>query len=391
VERARGIQIQGPVDARVVTSDELRTAVASTLAEQWPPATAAAYQDALVTVGLWPPGRDLFAEFIDSVGPEAGGLYVPSRRVLYLVDQPETPLSVTIVSAIMRRDLAREILLGHELTHVLQHQAYPGLISATQTLQDQDDIVAALQAAIEGDAVRISFQALDARMTPPSPVDLEVSLDAELSSSRFRDRPALIRYGVPFPYAKGYRLAVLEAGLLLDRPPVSTEQVLHPERRHEPFESIDLAALRARLPDGCTFVHENTAGELGLSHLFRDLAAVPRPEAWEGWHGDRYLVARCGKRTEFVWLTTWDSRDDADQFAAEYTEVAVAAALRSGSVVPAVVASIEADVVVSTPALVESASRIRALAKRREVASFDDLCARIACGNVSVAAAPDGG
>ncbi len=387
VEQARGIQARGLVDARVVSSGDLRAAVARALEEQWPPQAAAAYQDGLVAVGLWPRDQDLFTEFVDSVGAEAGGLYVPSRRVLYVVDEPETPFSVSLVSALMGRDLARELLLGHELTHLLQHQAYPALIGATQTLQDQDDVVAALQAAIEGDAVRISFQALDARMTPPAPVDLESSLDAELSENRLHERAAMIRYGVPFPYTKGYRLAMLEADLLLERPPISTEQVLHPSRREEGFQSIDLRPLRELLPAECAFVYENTAGELGLSYLFRDLAASARPEAWEGWNGDRYLVARCGTRLEFVWLTTWDSPGDADEFAAAYAEVAVAATLRAGLTAPAAVASVDADVVLSTAGLIGPATRIRSLAKRHTVKSFAELCASLDCGSAGAAGA----
>ena len=71
----------------------------------------------------------------------------------------------------------------------------------------------------------------------------------------------------------------------------SREQVIHAAKRSEPFDVINLSVVREELPDGCDFATENTVGELQISTLFLDTAPEAPSAAWEGWNGDRYIVA----------------------------------------------------------------------------------------------------
>ena len=97
---------------------------------------------------------------------------------------------------------------------------------------------------------------------------------------------------------------------------------------------MDLTELEGRLPAGCRTLQRNTVGELQISVLFRDLSKDPDPAIWEGWNGDRYLVADCEGRTEWVWWTAWDSAADAAEFADAYFELAPAVAARADSANP---------------------------------------------------------
>lgn len=372
-EQARGIDLEGEVDARVVSREELAATVEEAATGSWSEQEYRDYEASLVAMGLWPPGRDLFGDYVAALSGEAVGLYIPEQRALYIVDDVEVPARVAIASALTRRDLMREAVLTHEIVHALQHQAYPELIELATTLRAQDDVVSALQAAIEGDAMRYGFAALDARIRPPAPVDLEEQVRAETDSGALGDAPLLIRDAVVFPYVEGYRLSMLEASLLLDRPPASTEQVLHHAKRSEAFLVIDLRALHGGLAPGCRVLQENTLGEFGLSILFRELAVSPSPRAWQGWDGDRFLVARCAERLELLWLSAWDSNDDAAEFATAYQAVAASIGERAELDGAPEVHRDGRRVIVFTPAFADAARSASQLARETRAATLVEV------------------
>ena len=235
----------------------------------------------------------------------------------------------------IRRDLERELILSHELVHFLQHQAFPALMDADPFWKSQDDATAALQAALEGDALHYGFASLE--IEPPAAEDLREALeeeDRQRSHGALAEAPALLRLTVAFPYAHGYGLSLREGRALLASPPASTEQVLHPERapRALPGDRPRRAASRASggLPRSLRR-HAGRAGPL------RAAARPGRPgeaAAWEGWDGDRWVAADCGGDRELVWLTAWDSETDAAEFAASYARIAPAVAERAAMASP---------------------------------------------------------
>jgi hypothetical protein len=143
---------------------------------------------------------------------------------------------------------------------------------------------------------------------------------------------------------------------LLESPPISTEQALHDDRRLEAFLQMDLRELEDRLPAGCQVLQRNNVGELQISVLFRDLSEDPDPTIWEGWNGDRYLVADCAGRTEWVWWTAWDSATDAAEFADAYLELAPAVAARASSDLPVLVRMDAIYIVVTSSGFAKEAS-----------------------------------
>jgi hypothetical protein len=284
---------------------------------------------------------------------------------------------VRLASAIARRDLVRENALAHEVVHFLQQEAYPQLFARVLEIQDSDDTSWAAQAAIEGDAVRYGFAALETAVTPPAPHDFHARLEAAVAESPLGREPALIREGILFPYGYGYRLAVLEATLLLDHPPASTEQALHGERRRAPFTLFDLSPLEPSVPGNCRPLWRNSLGELGMAILLRDLDPTSRPPAWEGWDGDRYVAARCGDAREFAWLTSWDSSIDAHEFAGAYRGVAARIAERAGLASAPAVEIRGSDAIVYTPRLARYARAELTGAGRRRVQSLEEVLAAL--------------
>lgn len=114
------------------------------------------------------------------------------------------------------------------------------------------------------------------------------------------------------------------------RPPVSTEQILHPEKYvadERPVE-LDTAPLERMLAArGFRPVYRTTFGELGAlifleTHLPDDAA-----QAGAGWGGDTLLYFENDRRESLiVWLTDWDTERDA----AEFKELAAKVPLSDG-------------------------------------------------------------
>ena len=369
--RARGIAPEGEVNTRVISSAELPGLLRGALAAEWTGAQIQSYQEGLTTLGLWPLGRDLTDEFVAVYTEEVVGLYLPTERTLYLVDDAPGSWSLRLLATLTRRDLQRELILAHELVHFLQHQAFASLLDPDPFWNSQGDAASAVQAALEGDALRYGIASLG--IEPPAADELRAAIESDSptrSHGALAEAPALLRLTVNFPYAYGYGLSLREGRALLAAPPASTEQVLHPEKRHEPFQAIDLAGLRAALPPDCEVAFEDTLGELGISVLLRDLDPEVSASTWQGWDGDRWLAARCAGRRELVWLTAWDSETDAAEFAAAYARIAPRVAERAGMASPPVAQVAGREVWLATPALVPFAARLQALARRDRVADL---------------------
>lgn len=335
VERARGLRANRPIDARVVSSSELAELLAAALVADRTPEELDRYEEGLVSVGLWPADRRLVDAFLQLLGEEVAGLYLSDQRALFVVSESGLSFRAWLAAALARHDLMAEYTLTHELVHLLQHQHHPELIESDPVFFHHDDLALAVQAAFEGDALYYGALAMDGPLPTPELFDLSVGDPAGGTEGGLAGAPRLLQELMNFPYTRGYRLALAEGAALLDDPPASSEQVIHPDRRHADFAVFDLGVLASRLPEGCRPVFENSVGELQMRILLQEAASgEPLPALWEGWDGDRYLAVRCGERRALLWLTTWDSPRDAEEFASGYAALAERLAARAGLTAP---------------------------------------------------------
>ena len=108
---------------------------------------------------------------------------------------------------------------------------------------------------------------------------------------------------------------------LYRNPPVSTEQILHPERyrsRDLPV-AVALPALAARLGDDWGVVETGVLGEMGWQLALAPYTGrVPARAAAQGWGGDRYALLRRGSSDTYAaaFQTVWDTMPEAGEFAA---------------------------------------------------------------------------
>jgi hypothetical protein len=199
------------------------------------------------------------------------------------------------------------------------------------------DSLRARDALVEGDATAVlamhSFGGLDR-------VDL-TDLSDDLSEAELTDYEGYLTSRslddvLRFPYREGARFvaALLASGwwpavnAAYGDPPVSTEQILHPERyldepRDDP-RTVLLPDLREDLGEGWRLITQDVLGELLLRvHMDQYLPDSDEAvEAADGWDGDLAALWQDGDGNEILVLRTlWDSSAEAAEFYRSYVEV----------------------------------------------------------------------
>lgn len=213
--------------------------------------------------------------------------------------------------------------LAHEVVHLLQgkHFETPEL-----AIYDEEKAWSAL---IEGDAdfSRTKYLEEIAQVEPiPEIGKLPNSF---LGSAPELERPQAFTKLLYFPYDYGesfvsqlfQRGGWQEVNEAYRKPPVTTEQIIHPEKylTDEGPRSIDA------LPFNIVGWQEERSDRLGEYFIKVMLETwLPEPEAdsaARGWGGDRLTYYEWQEAYLFAWQTVWDSNQDAAEFYAAFLEM----------------------------------------------------------------------
>lgn len=268
--------------------------------------------------GVLPEGTDLASLAASFTAISAGATYSPLDKQVLIVDK--------------FRD---ESLLTHEFTHALQDQHF-GLMQLLLVRPYNFDRTESLFAVIEGDAMNVQRRAEQGDAYGRRPLEDILKQEGERFGDYRREIgalfPPLLTETFIFRYREGARFVEAvrrssgERGVdsLFQRPPASTEQVLHPEKyeaNEQPREvGLNEEAFAAA---GWQSVTSTPLGEVGVRGLL--MAGVTDREATRaagGWGGDRaYLFERTGSTPLFVWKTVWDRQADAEEFFSAYNSL----------------------------------------------------------------------
>jgi len=218
------------------------------------------------------------------------GVYDSRTEILYARGTEPTPFV--------------RLVLVHELVHALDDQHFD---LDRRYLDDEE--AAAYTAMVEGDAVWVESRWYFSRSAQE-----QADIDAEVGSGDGTERSIFYRL-LGFPYIVGpdFVEAVRGAGgqRRLDEaftaPPVTTEQVLHPERflARERARTVADPAANGRIVDS------GVLGEAFLRLVLEtavDEAVAVR--AAEGWGGDSYVAWRSGSRTCVRFNVVMDTSQD---------------------------------------------------------------------------------
>jgi hypothetical protein len=268
--------------------------------------------------GVLPEGTDLASLAASFTAVSAGAVYSPLDKQVLIVDK--------------FRD---DSLLTHEFTHALQDQHFD-LMKMLVVRPYNFDRAEAAFAVIEGDAMNVQRRMEQGESYGRLPLDEILKEENE----RFGDyRREVGRYFPPlltetfiFRYRDGARFVESarrkggERGVdaLFERPPASTEQILHPEK-YDANEAPRAVVLDEAIyaANGWRMSASTPLGEIGVRGLL--MAGVPQAEASRaaaGWGGDRaYLFEKAGSAPLFVWQTVWDKPSDAEEFFTAYNRL----------------------------------------------------------------------
>jgi hypothetical protein len=314
VVEMRGLE---PVDVKrqTIDTEALKAFNLRTFDEDNPPEYIAANERVYMAFGLLPPDQSLKQLYLDLIDSQVAGFYRPDDKTLYVVSR---------TGSIGGAD---KITFAHEYDHALQDAAFP-VFKDMKELLDETDRALARAAIYEGDATWLMFQWGSANLTPEEFAAAQAAgADPESMAILERTPPILVE-SLLFPYTAGpaFIVPIHTAGgwpavdALYDKLPLSTEQILHPDkfRAGEVPVAVELpTALAADMGDGWTEAIQDTFGEFQLGVWLREsgISASDASAAAEGWGGDRLAVLNGPDEAWAVVLrSTWDTEEEATAF-----------------------------------------------------------------------------
>jgi len=240
-------------------------------------------------------------------------------------------------------DKIEDIVLAHEFTHALEDQYWPIDDPQDRDLQASTDRGTAHDFLIEGSATREMIEVIPAQLGRGSPSSYfllwnlihsgpgELALNYALSGA-WKSSDALAA-GVPetlarteaMPYSFGYTFCtqvMRQWGLdgldyIYNHPPVSSAQVMHPQKCWEWRDLPVQINLPENLPGGWKQTSLDSVGEAGMAVLFgcqfkslnRGLGLA------RGWDGDHVaLFEGSGGHRLLLWASSWGSTDAARRY-----------------------------------------------------------------------------
>ncbi len=234
VVQVRELEAREPVRGLRIAEQDLLEHLKRSFAREVPPHALSGTEEMLRLLAVVPRDFDYEQTVLGLLRQQLAGLYDPRLDALFVRDHLEgTELEAT---------------LYHELVHALQDQAYH-LDDFSAWKEDGTDRASALSALAEGDATSAMYDGLFAVLAERtgttrrtaldlSTAELLVGLDAAAEVDGDDGVPPIVRRSLLAPYRDGLVFvqalrrrggwkAVNDA---FERPPASTEQILHLER-----------------------------------------------------------------------------------------------------------------------------------------------------------------
>jgi hypothetical protein len=340
VTQTRGVKFSADVKVGVYTKDELLAFLRKEMEREAPREKVEGWAKGYKHFGLIPAELDLYEAFLDLYSSSIAGFYHPRSKELRLIRSGDADPQMKQMEKMWKQMFGTEledVTLVHELHHAAQDQNFN---LSTVPLDDEtnDDRVSAIKGLIEGDASVVGWRwGLGEQFDQVFKMMNDGYKRGQLGG-KAEKLPAYLRRTLAFPYGYGseFVLAVLKNAneewssidKCFDAPPLSTEQILHPEKyfgekRDHPQE-VDIKDVDALAGSGWKRLTTNVHGEFVIQILLGEYKvgrARDREKAAAGWDGDRFWTFENGKRVASVWLTTWDSDDDALEFYDLYVKV----------------------------------------------------------------------
>jgi len=321
VSQSRGLEATSVFTRVLFSQDQINQRVIDDFLEDYTEEDA--YQDVIVleAFGLLDSDFDMYNFYRSLMQEQIAGFYDDETKEMVVVQD-------TGFGGIER------LTYAHEFTHALQDQNFDinnGLNYNDDACENDSERCAAVQALLEGDATLSELNWYKNHSTSEDQADILTFYDT-YESPVLDKSPSFFAEDFLFPYENGFEFVQY----LYDRGgwksvdkayqdiPVSTEQILHPERYPDDKPTkIFLPEIDSTLGDGWKALDEGILGEwytyLILAHGLNpnaQLDGATAETAAEGWGGDAYIVYHNQEESSKVMIlrTEWESSIDAAEF-----------------------------------------------------------------------------
>ncbi len=354
VAAIRGLPFKESLKAENQTLDDFHKFLDVEFARQMPEKKAKNYGKVVKALGLYrgPEIEDFVALAKDVMSSQAAAYYNPTTSTFYILASGMSPDMLGVIFA-------------HEIYHGLQDQYWDldnYLLNPSGGALNEDETLAR-QCVVEGEASYIMtiWMMRHFMKTEPQPDALEMTIkmqsnvgvdqmrqmakggalagegmeDIAKSVEAMDELPRFVIETLIGAYLKGmwFTFEVQKEGwdksamLYSTLPPVSTEQILHPEKWFdgEKPNVIEWPELETNpLLKDWELLESNTLGEMQWRVIFEEWEMANRAKGVaEGWDGDSYAVFKKkeGDGLLLLWRTCWDTEGDALQFEDAYRDL----------------------------------------------------------------------
>jgi hypothetical protein len=319
-----GFKIKHRVPAEIITRDKVKEFLQQRMKEASSPEDIRVETLTLKKFGLVPDDFDLAKNTVDLLTEQAAAFYDFHRKRMFITDW--TPSAT------------REPALVHELGHALADQNV-NLEKFIKQGQKSDDGSLARLAVMEGQAswLMAEYMARKAGQSlATSPVLLDTMAHSIESGASefpvFESEPLYLRQTLVFPYSQGLlfqnavyaRMKQKSFEEVFRHPPVSTQQILHPETYFSGLEPARPSLPQLADAHGYKRIAEGTVGELDHSILLEQYASRAESQAISPhWRGGAYalLERRSPERVVLLYAVEWDDATSAGRYFGLYRQV----------------------------------------------------------------------
>lgn len=308
VEQATGLRFKSPPRSALRTREQVRAYLLRKLDEELPPSKLMGLETAYRLFGLFPDTLKLRPLLLELYTEQVAGYYDPDSAMLFGVTGAD-PIQLRVVVA-------------HEMVHALQGERMP--LDSILSDKSNNDRLAAAQSILEGQATLGGMKALfPPNLDPTRDPEFWSEYSAQIRGGQasmpvFARAPLVVREALIFPYLVGAEfMHWWETSPFHDsvpygpRMPVSTEQVLYPDRYAKRDVPVSLS-----YPAGTGVLYEDVLGESEIQVLIARLqgANEVRGRSPIGWGGDRYRVSQTPAGPALVWHVVWDDKRSGEDF-----------------------------------------------------------------------------
>jgi hypothetical protein len=319
-----GLTFRRTVPYAVMNKEQLRRYLEQRVKETIKPADLRAEELTLKLLGLVPPDFDLRQNTVDLLTEQAAAFYDYNKKKLFMLEDSA--------------GADEEIALVHELAHALADQHFPLGKYISEGMRS-DDGATARQAVMEGQASWLMTAYLSKKSGGPGEVSdavLDLMTHTMESSPEqypvFSKAPAYIREMLVFPYSDGmlFQNAIFQKlgrdgfSEVFRHPPVSTQQIIHPESYLSHLAPHIPDSPRPPAPHEFRELTGGTLGELDYRILLSEYLGKDEGTAVAAHlSGSSYELfeQKSGRFPLLTYASTWDSPESAAKFLAQYNRV----------------------------------------------------------------------